>query len=203
MKTWKFILIFAAFSFSGCATIFCSPRVNTSSKTDVAFLKYKKIAVISFRNPQNKTSGQEAADILALGFVENGFNVAGSNEIAALIDQDEVYSSGLTPEIKSRLRSAGIDGVVTGNIYEKFCSQPVSGLLLLKEKEKTHCAVNVDTKLLDLDSGEIIWGATSSDVKEGKWVTAESVLRTVMKQIDEKIPNIVQLKQIGKPVAGK
>jgi hypothetical protein len=203
MKTWKFFLIFIAFSFSGCAVMYTPPRINTSSKTDVAFLKYKKIAVISFHNPQNKTSGQEAADILALGFVKKGFNVAGSNEIAALIDQDDVYTSGLTPEIKSRLRSAGIDGVVTGTIHEKFCSQPVSGLLLLKEKEKTHCAVNVETGLLDLDSGEIIWGATASDVKEGKWVTADSVLRTVMWHIQERIPNIIQLKQVGKPAGGK
>jgi hypothetical protein len=203
MKTSIFLLILCAFSFSGCAVMCTPPRINTSAKTDVALLKYKKIAVISFQNGQNKPTGQEAADILALGFVKKGFNVMGNNEIAALINQDEVYRSGLTPEIKSRLKSAGIDGIVTGTIHEQFCSQPASGLLLFKEREKTHCAVNIETGLLDLDSGEIIWGVTASDMEEGKWVTADSVVRTIMWHVQEKIPDIVQLKQIGKPAAGK
>ncbi len=203
MKQWKFFFMLFAFFFSGCALMYAPPRISTSSKTDVAFLKYKKIAVIKFRNSQDKPSGQEAADILALGFVKKGFNVVGSREIAALIDQDDVYKSGLTPEIKSRLKSAGIDGIVSGTIHEQFCSQPGSALLQLREKGNTHCTVDVETALLDLDSGEIVWGATASDVEDGKWVTADSVLRTVMWDVQQRIPDLIQLKQSIKPAAGK
>lgn len=203
MKPCKLFLILIAFSFSGCAALYTPPKINISAKTDVAFLKYKKIAVIKFRDMQDKPSGQEAADILALGFVKKGFNVIGSREIAALIDQDDVYTSGLTPEIKSRLRSAGIDAVATGTIYQHFCSQHGSGLLMLKNQNKTHCAVDVDTGLLDLDSGEIVWGATASDVQEGKWVTADTVIRALMWHVQERIPDIFQLKQVSKQAASK
>ncbi len=203
MKPWKFCFILFAFSFAGCAAMFSSPRIDTSAKTDVAFLKYKKIAVIKFRNAQNKPYGQEAADILALGFVKKGFNVAGSREIAALIEQDDIYSAGLTPEIKSRLKSAGIDGIVSGTIHEQFCSQTATGLLALREKGKSHCVIDVETALLDLDSGEIVWGATASNVEDGKWVTADSVLRTVMVDVQDRIPDLIKLKQAIKPAAGK
>jgi hypothetical protein len=203
MKMWKIFLTLCVFSISGCAIMYAPPRVNTSAKTNVAFLKYKKIAVITFHNPKNKPAGLEAANILALGFVKKGFNVAGNSEVASLIDQDDIYKSGLTPEIKSKLKSVGIDGIVTGTINEYFCSGPDTGLLIIKERKDNHCSVNVQTELLDLDSGEIIWGTTASNVKEGKWVTEDSVLRIIMWYMQERVPDITQLRQIGKQTAGR
>ncbi len=191
--------------FTGCA-LTQTPNLTASSKTDVALLKYKKIAVIKFKNLKNEPSGQEAADILALGFVKNGFNVVGCAQIASLIDQGDVYTSGLTPEIKAKLKSSGIDSIVAGTVDDYFCSRPGSILPVLSECGDNHCSVTASARMLDLDSGEIVWGATGSDSQDGRWVTADSVLRSVMQKLQETIPNLIQLRSsmissTGKPQA--
>jgi hypothetical protein len=202
MKIWKiFPLAFAIF-FTGCALI-QTPRLSTSAKTDVALLQYKKIAVIKFKNPKNESAGQEASDILALGFVKLGYNVVGSAQIAELIDQGDVYTSGLTPQIKARLKSSGIDSVVTGTVNEYFCSRSESVLPLLKECGDNHCSVTVSARMLDLDSGEIVWGATGSDAQDGRWITADSVLRSLMQKLQETIPNISLLRSTVSQTGGK
>ncbi len=201
MRTWKIFPLAVAVFFIGCALADAS-SLSSSAKTDVALLQYKKIAVLKFKNPKNETSGQEAADILALGFVKLGYHVVGSAQIASLIDQGEIYSSGLTPEIKTKLKSSGIDSVVTGTVNEYFCSGSDSILPLLKAGGENHCSATATTKMLDLDSGEIVWGATGSDAQDGKWVTADSVLRSVMQKLQETIPNITQLRNAVTPAKG-
>lgn len=193
MRTWKIFPLAVAVFVTLCSLADASPP-NTSAKTDVALLQYKKIAAIKFKNPKNESSGREAADILALGFLKLGYNVVGSDQIASLINQDDVYSLGLTPEIKSKLKSAGIDSILTGTVNEYFCSGSESILPQLKAGGENHCSATVTSMMLDLDSGEIVWGATGSDAADGKWVTADSVLRSVMQKLQGTIPNLVQLR---------
>ncbi len=188
--------------FTGCA-LTQAPSLSTSSKPDVALLQYKKIAVIKFKNPKNEPAGQEAADILALGFVKMGYNVVGGAQIASLIDQGDIYTSGLTPEIKAKLRSSGIDSVVMGTVNDYFCSRSESILPALKDCGDNHCCVTASARMLDLDSGEIVWGATDSEAQDGRWVTADSVLRSVMQKLQETIPNVSQLRSAITQAAGK
>ncbi len=194
MRIWNIFPLSVALLFTGCAFM-QTPELNASAKTDVSLLKYKKIAVIKFKNPKDETAGQEAADNLALGFVKLGYNVVSSSQIVSLIDQGEIYTSGLTPDIKAKLKSSGIDSVVTGTVDDFFCSCATESVLpLVRQCEDNHCSVTASTRLLDLDSGEIIWAATGSDSQDGKWVTADSVLRSVVQKLQSAIPNVSQLR---------
>ncbi len=203
MRLWKIFPLSVALLSTGCAFM-QPPQLNASAKPDVALLQYKKIAVIKFKNPKDEAAGQEAADNLALGFVKLGYNVVGSSQIASLIDQGDIYTSGLTPEIKARLKSAGIDGVVTGTVDDFFCScTTASALPLVRQCEDNHCSVTASARMLDLDSGEIVWGATDSDSQDGRWVTADSVLRSVVKKLQSTIPNVSLLRSAMIPTGAK
>jgi hypothetical protein len=188
MTIWKFCLMIIVIVFSGTSLAFSS-QLETTTKTGLAFRDFKKIAVIKFKNPGVEPSGQVAADILALGFANQGFNVVGNSLIASQIDQDEIYRSGLSPEIKSKLKSSGIDAIVLGNVNEYYCSLPGGGPWLRRADVNNRCTVSVTASMLNLDTGEIVWGVTGSDNQEGKWTTAESVLRSVMQDVQTTIPN--------------
>lgn len=195
MKILVPFLFVATICFAGCVNM-TSPQTDTTARTNVALLKYKRVAVIKFNNPSNEESGQEAADILSLGFLKQGFNVVGSSQISGLIDQDDVNENGLSPEIKARLKSIGVDCIVSGTINEYFCSGREKTPLYVREEGINRCSSTVTTKMLDLETGEIVWGTTVSDVQEGKWVTEDSVLRAIMHNIQATIPNITALKRV-------
>ncbi len=203
MRYFKIFPPFLAFLLTGCALMQPSPPIDASSKTDVALLKYKKIAVIKLKNPKNDAAGQDAADILALGFVKLGYNVVSSPQSASLIDQSDVYVSGLTPDIKTKLKSFGVDSLVTGTINEYLCSSSEAPLPLLKQCGENHCSVTASARMIDLDSGEIVWGAIGSDAQEGRWVTADSVLISVMEKMRDTIPNITLLRSTVSSTRGK
>jgi curli biogenesis system outer membrane secretion channel CsgG len=189
MNIWKISLMAIAMHLSGIALAYSS-QLDTTAKTGLAFRELKKIAVIKFKNPGDEPSGQVAADILAMDFAKQGFNVVGGSLIASLIDQNEIYRTGLTPEIKSRLKSSGIDAIVLGSINEYFCSLPGGGPWLGRADTNNRCTVSVTANMLNLDSGEIVWGVSNGDHQEGKWTTAESVLRSVMQSMQTAIPNL-------------
>ena len=195
MKILVPFIFVATICIAGCVNM-NSPQTDTTSRTNVALVKYKRIAVIKFHNPRNEESGQEAADILSLGFLKQGFNVVGSSQITSLIDQDEVNETGFTPENRAKLKTDGVDGIVSGTINEYFCSLSDMTPLYVKKEGKNRCSVTVTAKLLDLETGEIVWGTTVSDVQEGKWVTEDSVLRAIMHNIQATIPNITAIKRV-------
>lgn len=204
MKIPKILPLAFVILFTGGCALMGPPDLNTSAKTDVVLLQYKKIAIIKFKNPKNEASGQEAADILALGFVKLGYNVVGNAQIAGMIDQSEIYASGLTPEIKTKLKSTGIDSVVIGTVNDYFCSRTGNNVLpLLKDCGDNHCSVTVSARMLDLDSGEIVWGATDSDAQDGRWVTADSVMRSVVQKMQDAIPNVTPLRNTVTAAGGK
>lgn len=203
MNIQRFFLLLLAFVFSGCANS-AGPHTQTIARTNVVLSEYKKIAVIKFQNPKNPASGHEAADILAIGFAGQGFNVVGTSQIAADIDQDAVYDVGLTPEIKSRLKGSGVQAIVVGTINQYFCSHTDKPPLLLKSQEDNHCSVTVTAKMMALETGEILWGTTKTDVEEGKWVTADSVMRSVLRDMQTTIPSLyVPLKEAKKAEANQ
>ena len=46
--------------------------------------------------------------------------------------------------------------------------------------------------MVDINSGEILWGTTVADTQEGQGLTAKSVLISLVKKIEGTIPNAPQ-----------
>jgi len=186
MKTVKILLVLAAVAFMGCT------MSRTYAKPQESVLPYNKIAVISFSNPKDAPTGQEAADIVALEFTNHGFTVVGSSQLTALIEQSELYTAGLTPDLKAKLKESGIEAVVLGKINEYSCSNTDTAPTAWNITRKNICTVTLTTQMVDINSGEIHWGTTVSDSQEGQGLTAKSVLISLAKKIDCTIPNAPQ-----------
>jgi hypothetical protein len=182
MKIAKILVMLSAFAFMGCA------MSSSYAKPEQNLLPYKKIAVISFSNPKDAATGQEAADIVALEFTDKGFTVVGSSQLMALIEQSELYSAGMTPDIKEKLKQSGIEAVVLGKINEYSCSNTDSTPTLLNIGRKNVCSVTLTTQMVDVNSGEILWGATVADTQEGAGLTAKRVLIGLAKKMSSSIP---------------
>jgi TolB-like protein len=192
MKTVKFLLVLSAVAFMGCS------MSRTYAKPQESFLPYSKIAVISFSNPKDAATGQEAADIVALEFTNHGFSVIGSSQLTALIEQNDLYTAGLTPDLKAKLKQSGIEAVVLGRINEYRCSNSDIAPTAWNITRKNICNVTLTTQMVDIDSGEIIWGATMSDSQEGQILTAKSVLISLAKKLDGTIPQAPQKAPVKK-----
>jgi hypothetical protein len=186
MKTVKILLVLSAVAFMGCT------MGNTYAKPQNSLIPYNKIAVISFSNPKDAATGQEAADIVALEFTNHGYAVISSSQLIAMIDQSEVYSAGLTPDIKAKLKQSGIEAVVLGKVNEYSCSNTGTAPTLLNITRKNTCSVTLTTKMVDINTGEIHWGTTIGDSQKGYDVTAKSVLISLAKKVDCTIPDAPQ-----------
>ena len=182
MKTIKILLVLSAVAFMGCA------MSHTYAKPQESFLPYNKIAVISFSNPKDPPAGQEAADIVALEFTNHGFTVVSSSQLAAMIDQNELYTAGLTQDIKEKLKQSGIEAVVLGKINEYNCSNTDTAPTVWNITRKNICYVTLTTQMFNVNSGEILWGSTVTDSQQGQTLTAKSVLISLAQKIENTIP---------------
>jgi len=192
MKTIKILLVFSAVTFMGCA------MSHTYANPLQSFVPYNKIAVISFSNPKDAPAGQEAADIVALEFTNHGFTVVSSSQLAAMIDQNELYTAGLTQDIKEKLKQSGIEAVVLGKINEYNCSNTDTAPTVWNITRKNICYVTLTTQMFNVNSGEILWGSTVTDSQQGQTLTAKSVLISLAQKIENTIPYAPQRAPVKK-----
>jgi len=184
MKVRDVIILFFVVCTIGCAH-------NTKGsflKPGVDFTKSLKIAVVKFNHTNHPESGQEAADLMAVAFLKKGFNVIELNQILSPSEQDKIYYSGLTTEVKTKLNNFGINDVILGSINEYACSTVSSDTLKLFNYYKHSCRVTFSVKMIDLISGEILWGLSISDEKSDDNLTADIVLRSMIREMDKEIP---------------
>jgi hypothetical protein len=182
MNVAKILVVLSMILCTGC----CLSR--SYAKPQEKFLPYKKIAVIKFNNPKDTAAGQEAADIVGVEFMNHGFTVVGNSQITSLIDQNELYTAGMTQDIRAKLQQAGIDAIVLGTVNEYYCTNAEPGQTFWSLAQKNACNVTLTTQLLDVNSGEIHWGTTISDTRDGVDMTTKKVLLSLTKKINSAIP---------------
>ena len=192
MKIVKILVVLSGVAFMGCA------MDSSYAKPEQNLLPYKKIAVISFSNPKDAPAGQEAADIVAQQFTDKGFAVVGSSQLMAIFEQSELYTAGMTPDTKEKLKQSGIEAVVLGKINEYNCSNTDSAPTVLNIGRKNVCNVTLTTQMVDINSGLILWGATVTDTQEGAGLTAKRVLIGLAKKMSSSIPDAPQKPPVKK-----
>jgi hypothetical protein len=183
MKITKILAVLSMILCTGC----CLSR--SYAKPQEKFLPYKKIAVIKFYNPKDTAAGQEIADIVAVEFMNHGFAVVGNSQITPLIDQNELYVAGMTQDVKTKLEQAGIDALVMGTVNEYYCTNTESGRTFWSLAGKNVCSVTLTAQLLDVNSGQIHWGTTVSESRDGADMTTKKVLLSLTKKIHSAIPD--------------
>jgi len=191
MKVRDVVILFFVVCTIGCAhnttDSFYKPGVLVSAKS-------MKIAVVKFNTTKHPESGQEAADLMAGAFLKKGFDVIELNQILSPSEQDKIYYTGLTAEVKTKLKNFGVNDVILGTINEYGCSTVSYDLFYYY---KHSCRATFSVKMIDLVSGEILWGLSISDEKDGDNLTADIVLRSMIREMDKEIP-VYLTKQVNR-----
>lgn len=170
----------------GCATaqVYMKPGIN--------FSQYKRIAVLRFDSSFSSAVGQEVSDTIGLEFSRKGYNVIERSQLKAIIAEEQLEQYGLTEPNKIELRLAGINAIVVGSIsrYDCFAHQqliPFMGTII--PLITNNCHVSLSCKMLDVDTGELIWAANGAHSMDDVNMTANKVLQEVLKKISREIPS--------------
>ena len=180
------VVIGLFFCFFGCA----HKSRGTYHHTEAVFPKAGKIAIMKFNAGAFSASGQEAANLLALAFMQKGYNVIDASNILALVDQEKLYTEVLTPEVKAKFKRSGVNSIVLGIIHDYSCTNVSSSFLALFniESYRQYCRVAISVKMIQLDSGEILWGVSRSGEDAGDSINAGTVLRSIVMELEKDLP---------------
>jgi hypothetical protein len=180
------IIIGLSFCFFGCA----HKSPGTYQHTEALFSKTGKIAVMKFSSIESPAYGQEAANLLALAFMQKGYNVVDASNVLAVADQDKLYSGVLTDEIKTKFKNQGVKVIVLGTIHDYSCLSVASRFLALFSVDSytQFCRVAISVKMIKLDSGEILWGVSRSGEDAGDSINAGMVLRNMIQELENELP---------------
>lgn len=174
---FKIIFLGILFIISGCAS------VQSYSKPGVDFSKYKKIAIVKFYNPADPAVGQEVADILAMEFMRQGYTVVERSQLAAVIDEDKLLKSGLTSESKNSFQTMGVDSIFQGSVSRYGCQS--SFVYLYGSPIPTNvCHASFSMKMLDIQTGEVLWATNAAHSINDINATAHKVLLRIINKLD-------------------
>ncbi|MDQ5986731.1 MAG: hypothetical protein CSYNP_02462 [Syntrophus sp. SKADARSKE-3] len=179
------IAIFAfVLCFMGCG----GNMAGSLYKPGVGFTKPMKIAVAKFKITPQQEIGQEAADLMAMAFFKKGFDVVDMNQVLSPVEQSQIYDTGLSAEAKAKLKNYGITAVLFGTITEFRCSPRFPMIRLTEDGASQVCQASFSSTMIDVTSGEILWGLSSSDTMTDAKLKAGTVLRTMIRELDKEIP---------------
>jgi len=183
IKIYFYLLILLIVS--GCAT------ADVYKKPGVDFSKYSKIAIVEFSCLPNQTVGQEVADIVALEFLKKGYNVIERSQLSYILQEEKLKLVGLTEETKSKLRLSGICAIITGSVSRYDCRPsrtiiPFMGTYIPMNTSDCHASLSL--KMLDVQTGQVIWAANGSHSCNDVGTTANKILRQVINIISPQIP---------------
>lgn len=167
----------------------------TYAKPGVDFSKFKRIAIIRFECSQHSI-GQEVSDILAMSFMKKNYNVVERSQLRSLIDESAIISAGLTESNRATLKLAGINAIIVGSVTRYDCHPdkviaPLFGMYYALPTNSCHASLSI--KMLDVQSGDILWAANGSHAKNDSGMTAGKVLQKVIEGIEKKIPRMGRL----------
>lgn len=183
----KLFIVMLSFLFLyGCAT----PQISIQKNPGVDFSKYKKVAVIKFecRNP---IVGQEVSDRIALSFMKKGYNVVERSQLKSIIDENAIIAAGLTEANRSALKLGGVNASVIGTVTRYDCEQSKSAFTTkggTRVTTKNLCHVSISIKMLNVQTGDILWGGQGSYSLRGSNMTAGKVLEKLIDKMEVEIP---------------
>lgn len=110
----------------------------------------------------------------------------------AVVDEEVLRLSGLTEESKRALQVSGVSGVVVGSVSRYDCVPSRIFLYLYGAGyypiNTNKCHASLSVKMLDVETGEVVWTANGAHSMEDINMTANKVLQEVLTIIHKNIP---------------
>ncbi len=165
---------------AGCAT------VESNKKPGVDFAQYRKIAVIEFEGP-NQAVSREVTDKAAMEFSKKGYDVVRGSQLKSIVGENSMVQAALSESDKSKLKNAGINALINGNVMKYECRNTLSYSASYTSVVTNTCEVSLSMKMLDIASSQILWSANGS-LSLGNADGTQQVLQRVLNKISETIP---------------
>lgn len=141
----------------------------------------KNVALMPFSSLANKNAGQETSDRLAQELVAKGYVVIDRSITSNWVNEAAFYNSGLSEEMRQKLKSHNLAAVVYGNINDFKCDS-INSSGSLYSKSLVRCTVSVTAKMTDLVTGRLLWGMTMNDTDEGENLTAMRLMNSMLQK---------------------
>ncbi len=147
--------------------------------------KNKTVAILPFLDYKEKNnSGQLFTNLFSIYFLKNGFNVAEREKIRQIIKEKEIDLSGMTHDSTKELGTLlNADYILTGAVIDYNSYSSTRQLFYIFEWLQITCSVGVTARLIDINTGEVIWVGSATDQSYSFQEAAEEILNILYKTI--------------------
>ena len=173
----KLLILLVIISIFGCATS------EEFVRSDTNFSKYKQIAVLPLIDyPTVPGSGIQVADILSMKLISSKLIILDRTQTSQILNEQSIGMSGIidgstSPEVGKIL---GVQALLTGSINEYGTTtvdiQVVQGG---KPAPMDISAAGITLKLIDCETGQIIWAGSARGTQMGNRVEAMAASKAV------------------------
>jgi curli biogenesis system outer membrane secretion channel CsgG len=153
---------------------------------------YKNIVVIKFDSPDPGV-GYKMTDKIAVRFGSRGFNVLERSKLKKLINEEALVQSGLSASEKAALAGIGVNALILGSVDKYECEAKKAWTwtgFAPEQIRKGDCRASMSVRMVDINSGEVLWEAKKAHAENAEGMTAQTVLGIVLAEIEEVIPRI-------------
>jgi len=164
--------LFLCIALGGCATYKQHSQCESPASRTVALMPFSSIA--------KGVSGQQAANWVALEFIEKGYTVIDSSFTTTTVSEAKFYESGLSNEVRSAFLAKNITTLVFGNINEFTCQIIDYTNFYGGMNSKNRCTVSLAAKMVDIATGKLLWELILRDSAEDKNLTAEDLMKQLI-----------------------
>lgn len=173
----RLICVLGLYIFLGCASS------QEYIQTGVDFSKYNRLAVLPLADyPTHPGSGAQVADILSIALLRQGINVIDRSQTLALLNEQDMGLFGVldaktAPQVGKLL---GVQCILTGSINEwQWTSTNVQVVGGGAPAYVVISAAGISLKLVDCETGQIIWAASSRGSAYGENLMARAAQKAV------------------------
>lgn len=164
---------------AGCSSVIDDYFLDTDTHANVWVMPgdtaIKKVAIMPFRAP-SELVGSSVSDMFVTEILKAGrYELVERSQMAQVLNESELSLAGLSAakavEVGNML---GADGVIVGTVDE-YNTVNIKG--------RTYPAVGISARLIECDTGKVIWSADLAERCEDRDVPLSAYARNVVHQM--------------------
>ena len=180
MNNQAICLVMAAWCVAGCSStgpkgFGKSSAANVFVSDQKAGQSIRKVALMPFKAP-TELIGSSVSDLFVTDMLRTGrYELVERSQMGTVLGESELALSGLTlSEMTEVARMAGAEGVIVGSVIE-YQTQAVRG--------HAYPVVGISARLIDTQSGRIVWSADMTSRAKSKKVALSQHARSVVREL--------------------
>lgn len=143
--------------------------------------------------PSQKGTGIQVADIVEMEFLKNGVNVINRSNLNQILNEQKAGLFGIIDESTAPKigKLLGVKAIMTGSVYEYGTT--ITNIQIVQGEAPAYIpisAASITLKLVDTETGRIVWSASSRDSQFGNNAQAIAVQKAISKTIKQSIRHI-------------